>query len=205
MVSVSQGLLSGGATHLAIICNTAHHFLPEVLKSIPNAKFLNMVHLTLAYVEKISKSTRVGFFATKATIQTSMYQDVVKQYFDLQIVSPMDSHHGETEQNKIENVIFGAEGIKAGFDSAERNEESRQNLKVLLQIALDFARQFELKIIILACSELPLLLNEDTISRFANELFPDSKDQSDLKKIKFIDPGRVVCHEVLRMTLTSRS
>jgi aspartate racemase len=208
LYSVANGLVQAGATHLAVICNTAHFFWPQVEDALGSkAVCLDMVQLTLEYVARLVSSTKcnVGVFATRATLRTRMYQRLCQQKFQdkFSLVSPMDIE--EERQDQIEKVIFGEFGIKSGYDSPDRNQESRENLRSLLSEALKLKRKFNVSIVILACSELPLVVNDDSLQRWSASLFLDPIDQNELMGLRFVDPGKVLCHQILRSTLLSRS
>ena len=208
LISVTRGLVNAGATHLVVNCNTAHHFWPRVkdYMHIPNVEFLDMVRITLEYVAQLTQNslTPVGLFATTATIRTELYQEVGDTHFSLRMVSPLDHPDGDFRQKCIEKVIFGEKGIKSGYDNPDRQEEARMGLQALILEALQLKRAFETTIVILACSELPLILNDDSFVRWIDKIGLSDEDVKEVSKMQFIDPGKVITHEMLRLALLSR-
>jgi len=207
MEAVSKGLVAAGATHLAVICNTAHYFMYDVVEKFSNVEFIDMIDLTLQFVARLvgEKKGNVGIYATTATLRTKIYESKMNGNFSFQLVSPLDiQHEGVQSQSEIEKVIFGEHGIKSGYDNVDRSLEARNSLQVLLTESLRIKRSLGVDIIILGCSELPLLLNNESIKLWASKLLTDSRDKIDVEGIRFVDPGMILAHEVLRITLLSR-
>ena len=97
MINVASGLESAGATHLAIVCNTAHWFWPDVAKNV-GVPVIDMVKLTLERVAKTAKEgKKIGLFATKATLRTEMYQAAARP-IGITFVSPLDVDGGHGQE-----------------------------------------------------------------------------------------------------------
>ena len=128
LISVANGLVAAGATHLAVICNTAHYFWPAVGQAVKGAVCVDMVNMTLEYVARLvpksSSSVNVGLFATKATLRTEMYQRSAERSFKYSLVSPLSLDDGDDRQAEIEKVIFSENGIKSGFDNPDQTPEA---------------------------------------------------------------------------------
>lgn len=67
-------LNQAGASHIAIPCNTAHHWF-NALSEVSNAPILHIVDATLeALAQSDDKPSRVGIIATKGTLDAGWYQ-----------------------------------------------------------------------------------------------------------------------------------
>lgn len=67
-------LNQAGASHIAIPCNTAHHWY-DALSEVSDAPILHIVDATLdALAQSDDKPSRVGIIATKGTLDAGWYQ-----------------------------------------------------------------------------------------------------------------------------------
>jgi len=136
-------LLARANVEFAVItCNTAHYFLPQIEDQLP-IPVLNMIELVVEEIKKLGKY-RVGLLATDGTIQSGLYDRYIFDQ-DLDCIKPDIQH-----QKRLMEIIYGKEGIKAGFV----NEANR---KLLLGCISDLLNNGA-EIIILGCTELPLVL-----------------------------------------------
>lgn len=70
-----EKLNQAGASHIAIPCNTAHHWY-DALSEASNAPILHIVDATLdALSQAEDKPQRVGVIATKGTLEAGWYQE----------------------------------------------------------------------------------------------------------------------------------
>jgi aspartate racemase len=196
MVNVCEGLIQGGATHLAVVCNTAHYFWPEVCATLrarghTNIVFVDMLELAVqralrllgGICEKSSSPRALGLLATEATLKINIYQDLVAKKTGLKIFSPLDLVDGQKQQERVQEVIFGAKGIKSGFDSKATNPHG---VNELLDVCRLLVEEKHVEAIILGCTELPLLLNNLSVA------------------VKFVDPTAVLVDYCLRTALLTR-
>ncbi|VFS62260.1 Aspartate racemase [Raoultella planticola] len=63
-----------GASHIAIPCNTAHHWY-DALSQVSEAPILHIVDATLtALAQQAEQPQRVGIIATQGTLEAGWYQ-----------------------------------------------------------------------------------------------------------------------------------
>ncbi|HLC70419.1 MAG TPA: amino acid racemase [Candidatus Nanoarchaeia archaeon] len=135
-------LEQAGADFIAIPCNTAITFLPQMSEAV-SIPFVNIVEETATFVKKRGL-TQVGIVATQMTLRSGIYSRAIGQI----LLEP-----SEEQKSLITKIIMT---ILAG----EKNDEAKNNLQ---NIIFDL-RMRGAKAVILGCTELPLLFaSEDTI------------------------------------------
>ena len=135
-------LEQAGADFIAIPCNTAITFLPQMSEAV-SIPFVNIVEETATFVKKRGL-TQVGIVATQVTLRSGIYSRAIGQI----LLEP-----SEEQKSLITKIIMT---ILAG----EKNDEAKNNLQ---NIIFDL-RMRGAKAVILGCTELPLLFaSEDTI------------------------------------------
>lgn len=130
-----------GASHIAIPCNTAHHWY-DALSDASNAPILHIVDATLdALSQADEKPQRVGVIATKGTLDAGWYQERLAAQA-IEVVVP-------TPEELAQWFVPGCYAVKRGalVDGGE--------LLVLQANAL-FARGAQK--LVLACTEVPVAL-----------------------------------------------
>ncbi|MBF7142213.1 MULTISPECIES: aspartate/glutamate racemase family protein [Pseudomonas] len=135
-----------GAGAIAIPCNTAHAFVERIqpLLSIP---VIHMLDETVKHVrDRYGVAAHVGLLATAGTVQSGVYQQAAERV-GLQLMTPNAEF-----QARVMRSIYGERGIKAGFVEGECRED-------LLAAAQHLAEQGA-TILILGCTELPLVLRQ---------------------------------------------
>ncbi|WP_334189653.1 aspartate/glutamate racemase family protein [Noviherbaspirillum sp.] len=147
MYAACKKLEAADADLIAIPCNTAHAFVERIQPylSIPIVNMLveTVKHISLHY----GHDKTVGLLATSGTIASRVYHDeFAKAGFDL--VVPDNEH-----QQGVMNAIYGEQGVKAGYRDGCCRDELMQALAHLV------ARGAE--VVVLGCTELPLLLSQD--------------------------------------------
>lgn len=145
MIESAKLLENAGADYLAVPCNTAHYFIPEVQKAI-NIPFINMIEET-AKIIKSRGYTKAGLLSTSGTAKTGIYQNTLSQ-LSIETIVP-------SEQNiaKEMEAIYGDEGIKAGKDF----EKSAHNKNLFIEVIAELKAQGA-QCIIMGCTEIPLCL-----------------------------------------------
>ena len=141
----AKRLEAGGADFLIIPCNTAHHYLTGIAEVI-DIPILNMVRST---IEEAPPGKCVGLLATSGTINTGIYEKYAQD--SVNIVYPDDSY-----QQKVMNVIYGEDGIKAGIKSSYLTDE--------LKLVVDHLRDRGAETIIAGCTEIRLVLQDSDLS-----------------------------------------
>lgn len=145
----SAGILErGGAGIVAMACNAAHHYLPDIQRrtGIP---ILNMIEETRRRLrERMPEIQITGLLATDGTLQSGVYNRVMSEY-GIRIIVP----EGD-EQRRIQSAIAG---VKAG-DSNRRTMDIFESTAMKL---IDRGAQA----IILGCTEVPLAFDPGKIDR----------------------------------------
>ncbi|TWH45798.1 aspartate/glutamate racemase family protein [Sporomusa sp. KB1] len=146
LYSACKKLESNDANIIAIPCNTAHAFVKRIQPylSIP---IINMLYETVEHIKKYYNDRKtIGLLATDGTIKSKVYHEVVAKT-EFSILVPEEEY-----QAKVMNAIYGEKGVKAGYTAGV--------CKTDLLMAVEHLVQKGAEIIILGCTELPLLLSE---------------------------------------------
>lgn len=73
LARMAKGLQAGGATALAIACNTAHAFAPQIVAAV-DIPLLDMIELAAAAIaEAQPRPRRVGVLASSAALKVGLY------------------------------------------------------------------------------------------------------------------------------------
>jgi len=136
------------ANLIAIPCNTAHAYVQRISGQIA-IPIINMLHETVRHVERhYAGHRRVGLLATTGTVRSRVYHDAAAgAAFDLLV--PDEAH-----QALVMRAIYGERGVKAGYVEGKCRDDLMQALAHLVEAGAS--------VVILGCTELPLLLQEDT-------------------------------------------
>lgn len=144
LYATCKKLQAGEADLIAIPCNTAHAFV-EALQSELDIPIMNMLTVTVKHIrEAFATLQRVGLLATSGTVSSGVYKRALEDYGLEEVVPSAET------QARVMNAIYGPEGVKAGFISATSVAE--------VDAAIDDLAEQGAEIIILGCTELPLLL-----------------------------------------------
>ena len=137
VVQVGQNLIKAGATHLMIACNTAHARLDQI-RSRLSVPILSMPEFVMQQVASLGLE-RIVLFASNGTLLANVYDQAAKQN-KIKIIKPT-----RAEQIIINEAIYL---VKAG----NLNQAKEQLTPVIIK--------YEEISILLACTELPLVLSE---------------------------------------------
>ena len=139
LIKSAVSLWALGAQILVIPCNTAHFFYSELQKNV-EIPILNMIELTCKglYDKKIKKA---GLLATQGTVNSNIYQNILKKY-DIDVVVP-----DANGQRAITDLIY--KGVKSG-----NKDYNTSNVKTVLDNMIKNGAQ----ILILGCTELPVAM-----------------------------------------------
>ena len=134
-------LNQAGASHIAIPCNTAHHWY-DALSEASDAPILHIVDATLAALDREANTPqRVGVIATKGTLDAGWYQQKLADQ-GIEVVEP-------TPEELAQWFVPGCYAVKRGA--------LKEGGELLTQQALAlFARGAQK--LILACTEVPVAL-----------------------------------------------
>lgn len=174
LYSTCKKLEADDADIIAIPCNTAHAFVERIQPylSIP---IVNMLFETAECIRRNHGTCRkIGLLATSGTIGSRVYHDAIGDA-GLELLVP-----DEENQSRVMNAIYGPKGVKAGFTEGECVEDL---LRALTSLVLRGA-----EVIILGCTELPLLLEQ-------NENFPVAG-----KTVVVLDPTEILARKCIQLS-----
>ncbi len=174
LYSTCKKLEADDANIIAIPCNTAHAFVERIQPylSIP---IVNMLFETAECIKRNHGTCRkIGLLATSGTIGSRVYHDAISNAgFELLVPD-------EENQNRVMSAIYGPQGVKAGFTEGKCVDDL---LLALTSLVLRGA-----EVIILGCTELPLLLEQ-------NEEFPVAG-----KTVVVLDPTEILARKCVQLS-----
>jgi aspartate racemase len=173
LYATCRRLVDAGADIITIPCNTAHAFVARIQPFLP-IPIVNMLVETAEFIRRNhSGCSKVGLLATNGTVASRVYHEViVPAGFEL-IVPDAEN------QQRVMNAIYGPKGAKAGFTEGECVDE--------LLLALTSLAQRGADVILLGCTELPLLLDQ-------NEAFP-----VDGRTVAVLDPTDILARKCVSL------
>jgi aspartate racemase len=144
LYATCKKLQAGEADLIAIPCNTAHAFVEEIQSHL-DVPIINMLTVTVSHVrESFPTLRKVGLLATTGTTASGVYRRELAEH-GLEEIVPVPAL-----QARVMSSIYGPHGVKAGFITGEPQEDIRAAIDDLVAQDVD--------VIILGCTELPLLL-----------------------------------------------
>lgn len=180
LYATCKRLESEGASAIAIPCNTAHAFVQHIQPylAIP---IVNMLTETIASIRAQYGTVRpVGLLATSGTIASRVYHDAA-QAAGITLMTPTEAF-----QEHVMSAIYGEHGVKAGHvDGACRDS---------LRAAIEHLALSGAKVIILGCTELPLIYAETNAFGLANG-----------KSVVLVDPTAVLARHCVRLAQSQAS
>ena len=173
----AKRLQEDGCEVVIIPCNTAHAFIPYMERHL-NVPFVNMQQATLDEIKaKFGDAARIGLMATTGTVQTGIYAEKA-QSMELPMFVPDEEH-----QERVMSAIYGPLGAKAGFTTGQCRED-------LLSAAEYLVKTYDCNVLILGCTELPLILDEGDFECMG-------------KKVFIIDPTSALARKVVQLAQKS--
>ena len=178
LFATCKKLEAAEADLIAIPCNTAHAFVDRMQAHL-RVPVLNMLDETMAQVAGLYPGQLVGLLATSGTIASGVYAEAAERA-GVQMIVP-----DETNQVLVMEAIYGATGVKAGFTTGQCRDELE---KAIVHLAQRGAR-----VVVLGCTELPLL-------------FPNSK-HSDAggTMVALLDPTMLLAAACVRHAQAARA
>lgn len=147
------------ADFIAIPCNTAHAFVDRIQRHLA-VPIVNMLDEAARFVrEQFGTQRTVGLAATSGTVASRVYHDALARE-GLRMVVPAAPY-----QARVMNAIYGERGVKAGFTTGEPLDE-------LLTALEHLVRDKGADVLMLGCTELPLLIGQDEAGSVAGETVP---------------------------------
>ena len=179
MYNCAKRLEADGCDCIIVPCNTAHAFVPYLERHL-GIPFINMQRVTMEEIQrKLGKDARIGLLATSGTIQTGIYAEKAKA-MGMYIFTPDEEH-----QARVMAAIYGPQGAKAGYTDGVCRED-------LVSAAEYLVKTYECNCLILGCTELPLILDED-------DHFPVAG-----KTVCVVDPTAVLARKVVEVAMSSK-
>ncbi|AIM36880.1 aspartate racemase [Sphingobacterium sp. ML3W] len=174
MFSICKKLEAAGVDAIAIPCNTAHAFVKSIQEHL-TVPIINMLTVTVEYINRnFGSNTKVGLLATSGTVQSNVYLDVLSE-FGFEVIIPDEEH-----QKYVMESIYGERGVKANFTAGICKDNILK--------AVDFIIRKGADVIILGCTELPLM-------------FPDESEiVNEDKIIPLVDPTLVLAKKIVNLS-----
>lgn len=148
LYAACKRLEANQADLIAIPCNTAHAYI-ERMRGQVDVPIINMLQETVSHIKRHHADVRtVGLLATAGTIGSRVYHDAAAGA-PFELLVPDDTH-----QALVMRAIYGKHGIKAGYLDGECRHDLMRALQHLVGAGAT--------LVILGCTELPLLLQENT-------------------------------------------
>jgi aspartate racemase len=147
LYSTCKKLEADDADLIAIPCNTAHAFIERIQPhlSIP---VVNMLFETVEHIrKKFPEPVSIGLLATNGTISSGVYHHEMSKA-GLSLLVP-----DAANQALVMKAIYGERGAKAGFTEGECVADLLHALASLVERGAE--------VIILGCTELPLLIEQN--------------------------------------------
>lgn len=146
LYATCKKLQAGEADLIAIPCNTAHAFVAAIQSEL-DIPIMNMLTVTVKHIRELFPQLRkVGLLATDGTVSSGVYKRALEDHGLLEVVpSP-------PLQARVMNAIYGPQGVKAGFTTGQAVAD--------VDAAIEELAAQDVEVIVLGCTELPLLLPE---------------------------------------------
>ncbi|WP_163851923.1 aspartate/glutamate racemase family protein [Pseudooceanicola aestuarii] len=136
LVSMAQGLEAGGASFLAMPCNTAHSYFAAIAGAVA-VPVLNMVELTAAAVVDLHPTGPVGILASPAVERTGIFATAFAAH-GREVIYPADR----------DAILTAIRAVKAG--------RAAEAMPRLTQAAAELARQGA-SVAVIGCSEFSIV------------------------------------------------
>lgn len=158
LYNCAKKLEADGCNAIIIPCNTAHAFMPLMRRHI-SIPFIDMQEATISEIwVKFAKAARIGLLATSGTIASGLFGKKAEE-MKLKLFVPDEDH-----QKLVMSSIYGPHGAKAGFTGGQCREE-------LLEAARYLVKNHDCNVLVLGCTELPLILEEGYMDVEGKQVF----------------------------------
>ncbi len=174
MYNCAKRLERDGCDYIIIPCNTAHAFLPRMLRHL-SVPFIDMQQTMLDEIKaKFGDDARVGLMATSGTIATGIYGKKAEK-MGMKMYTPDEDH-----QQSVMKAIYGPKGAKAGFTTGECYDDLYRGAEYLV-------KTYDCNVLILGCTELPLIFHETDDFEVAG------------KKVAIVDPTATLARKCVKL------
>lgn len=157
MIETAVKLKNAGAEIIIMPCNTAHYFYDKLTQAV-ELPFINMIEEVGKYIYERYGKCKVGLLATTGTYEGKVYETYCDKY-NIEIISPNNE-----DKNFILNLIYK---VKAG--------DMNFNVQKIIEILNKFKNK-GINIMILGCTELPLVFDSLDKNQFNDINFVSSTD-----------------------------
>lgn len=179
LYSACKRLEANGASAVAMPCNTAHAYVERIQASL-SIPIVNMLSETVRHISTHWPGhTKVGLLATSGTVASGVYHEAARGSL-LELIIP-DAEH----QALVMETIYGSQGVKAGFTDGQ--------CKLSLLKALEHLVNRDVRVIILGCTELPLVLPEHAAFEVAG------------KTAVLLDPTAILARRCVSLATANRT
>lgn len=169
LIGMAEKLERYGADLLLIPCNAAHHFYDEIQKKV-GIPILHIARETRRHLESMSPRPKgVGLMASGSTVKSGVYQKAFRGS-GIQLILP---------ESKDQRIIYQA---IYSFKQRVRGRKIEGELMEVAQSLVNAGAQM----IILGCTELPLILGKGRRSPIA-----------------FVDANQILARAAVRMAKSS--
>lgn len=178
LYATCRKLQDADADIIAIPCNTAHAFVNHIqpMLQIP---IIHMLRETVDFIAKAyGDARRIGLLATTGTIAARVYHEEIERAMR-QALTP-----DAATQDEIMDAIYGPRGVKSGF----RDPQGRARVEAAIRALAGRGAE----VIILGCTELPLLIEQDL------------GYQVDGRTVPIIDPAQVLAQRCIAYSRAAR-
>lgn len=143
LITTARNLERAGAHFLVIPCNTAHHFLDAIRRSV-GIPVLDIREVVAEAAERVSGLRSVGLLATRATVVAGLYDRAFARRGVAVLAPP------EEIQERVDHAIWA---VKAGrIDAATRGRVREAGTGLITR---------GVEAIVLGCTEIPLLVDPE--------------------------------------------
>ncbi len=179
LYATCRKLQAGQADLIAIPCNTAHAFI-DLIQPHLAIPIINMLTATVSHVRTSFPTLgEVGLLATSGTLASGIYHRALQSQGLREVVPP------PALQARMMDAIYGPRGIKAGFTSGQCVDDIHGVIDELVSRGVE--------VVILGCTELPLLFNRGEITSSTGQ------------RIALIDPTEILAVHCVRQALARPS
>jgi aspartate racemase len=146
LVAAAQRVERAGANFIALCCNGAHQFLPQVEREV-SIPFLHIADATARKIQSAGMD-RVALLGVRDTMEQNFYPEVLTRY-GIKTMIPNDAERTyihDSIQRELANNIF-------------RDETRRHYVEIMMGLQSRGAQGA-----VLGCTEIPLLIRPDDTS-----------------------------------------
>lgn len=173
MYNCAKRLQADGCDCIIVPCNTAHAFV-ALIEAYVDIPFANMQQVTMQEIqEKFGDKAVIGLMATTGTVRSGLYGQKA-QAMGMPMFTPDEAH-----QKRVMAAIYGPQGAKAGYTDGVCHDD-------LCSAAEYLVKTHGCNVLILGCTELPLILKEGYATIAGREVF-------------IIDPTSALARRVVKL------